>query len=131
MEAHLVQKQIKELAQKEELGWYRDKQGKIETELATLKARQQTEMKVLLKKIKSEAGELELERTKAEAQLTLMHSVMRKGLLSQNRKENLMASGELRSKVDVVSPGRSVISPSKSRILLSSSSWKLLPTMTR
>lgn len=131
MEAHLVQKQVKELVQKEELDWGKDKQNKIEIELATLKARQQTEMKALLKKISSEAGELELERTKAEAQLTLKHSVMKKGLLSQNRKENLMASGELKSKVDVLSPGRSVISPSKSRILSSSSSWKLLPTMTR
>jgi len=88
-------------------------------------------MKALDKKIATELWELELERTKAEAELTLKHSVFTKGLKSQYKKENQLVKGELKSRIDLASSSRSILSPSKNRLFSASSCSKLLPTLTR
>ena len=89
------------------------------------------ELRGLEKKIASTKWELEIERTKAEAKLVLKHSVVVKELQGENKKEALTLKGEFKSKCPVYSPGRSVLSPSKSRILSSTSQNNFMPTTTR
>ena len=86
---------------------------------------------MLEKKLASELWELELEKTKAEAEIVLKHSVITKELRSQNKKENLLMTSQIKSRVDVLSPNRSVLSPGKSRILTASRSQKLLSSIGR
>lgn len=54
-----------------------------------------------------------MERSKAESKLVLKHSNVSKDIQSQNKKEFLTTMGEFKSRIDVVSPGRSrLLSPS-------------------
>ena len=71
---------------KEAKEWQKSREIKIENEMKIVKNRQETEVKALNKKFESFKKELELERTKAEAQLVLKHSVITKELKSHNRK---------------------------------------------
>ena len=90
------------------------------------KAKQNIETQALEKKIASEKWDLELEKTKEEAQLVLKHSAIDKEMKSQNKKENLLSSGLIKSRVDVVSPGKSMmgLSMTRSRLLSGSKSQK-------
>jgi len=65
--------------------------------------------------------------------LVLKHSVISKEMKSQNKKENLMTSGMLKSRIDVVSPGKSMatMTVTRSRLLSGSRSQKELSLMTR
>lgn len=118
VEAHQVQKQVREMEKRELEIWAKIRNEKIETALEVLRAKQENEVKAHEKRVESGLWELGVERTKAEAQLVLKHCNVSRDLQSQNKKEFLATTGEFKSKVDVLSPSKSrLLSPSRSRLL--------------
>ena len=89
-----------------------------------VKAKQVNEKRVLSQKLSVQLWELEMDKVKHESEMTLKHTNIRRELKSQNKKENLTATGQFKSRVDLLSSSRSILSPTKSRILSSSRSQK-------
>jgi hypothetical protein len=118
VEAHQVQKQVREMEKRELEVWLKIRNEKIETAMEGLKAKQESEVKAHEKRVESGLWELGVERTKAEAQLVLKHCNVHKDIQSHNKKEFLATTGEFKSKVDVLSPSKSrLLSPTRSRLL--------------
>ena len=125
-EARIVQLKVKEMEKKEAKEWEKAKKEKISSEMKLLKAKQANERKVLSQKLSVQIWELEMEKVKHESEMALKHTNIRRELKSQNKKENLTATGQFKSRADLLSSSRSILSPTKSRILSNSRSQKFL-----